>query len=276
MTEISEEIFRRLVHEVVRRVVLGLGADGSRGSIAVVLTGATSGFTAVPPLLRRLVLDGFRLELAFSPAARLLYGETLQEALAGFPHVSALEEDHWLTALKKAKAVVVPLLSVNTLSKLASLIADTLPGNLLLHGLFMDKPVLAAIDGVHPDDKDRKRLGLKSENTALRAAVLDRLATVARYGCILSDLRSLYEKIHQVLDAWPSIPAEHPVPNFGKQTWARRPVITATDIRLIADSKGVLTIPADALLTPLARELAEREGLEIRDFEAPSNRKDWP
>lgn len=279
MTGLNDESVRWLVLEVVRRVAARLGADGSRGSIALALTGATSGFTAVVALLRGLVLDGFRLELAFSPAARSLYGEAVLEALAGWPHVSEVDEGRWLSALKNARLVAAPLLSVNTLSKLALLVADTLPGNLLLHALFMGKPVVAAVDGVHPDDRDRRRLGFASGNAELRRAVRDRLETVARYGCVLSDLRSLRGRILQAVEAGAPEPtlAGGMSPVFGEMTRGRgRRVITASDVRLLSASSGVLTIPAGSLLTPLAREVAERRGVRLQVLDSPSNREGWP
>lgn len=270
----DEQSFRRLVLEVVQRVVVRLGADGSRGSIAVVLTGATSAFSEAIMLLRQLILDGFRLQLAFSSAARSLYRDAVFESLAGYPYVSELD-DRWLPELKKARLVAVPLFSVNTLSKLALLVADSLPGNIVLHALFMGKPVLVAVDGVHPEDPDRKRLGFESPNAALRAAVFHRLETVARYGCVLSDLRSLRAKILQAAEAAGAPLAGGNVPSFQKQLpWSGRHIITASDVRRVSQANGVLTIPAGARLTPLARELAERYGVQLQDLDNPSNGKE--
>jgi len=56
-----------------------------------------------------------------SQAAEALYGQVIRDQLAGFPHISTVHSTNWLSALKEARAIVVPLLSVNTLSKVSLL-----------------------------------------------------------------------------------------------------------------------------------------------------------
>jgi len=272
----NEESFRRLILEVVQKVVVRLGADGSRGTIAVALTGATSAFSDAVALLRQLILDGFQLQLAFSPAARSLYRDGVLDKLAGFPHVSELDDSQWLSELKRARMVVVPLLTVNSLSKLALLVADTLPLNIALHALFLGKPVLVAVDGVHPDDPDRRRLGLEAKNSALRAAVLDRLGILARYGCVLCDLRSLREKILQATEALESPALAWQAPGFGQESpWPSHRVITAADVRYLSQTKGLLSIPVGVRLTPLAREIAQQCGVHLEGIDSHFNQEEW-
>ncbi len=57
-----------------------------------------------------------------------------------------MEESKWLHTLKESCAVVVPMLSLNTLSKLALLLADNFASNIILHALFAGKPVLLAAE----------------------------------------------------------------------------------------------------------------------------------
>ena len=75
-----------------------------------------------------------------------------------------LEPATWLKALKKARAVAVPMLSLNTLSKLSMLLADNTATNIVLHALLMGKPVVAARNGADPRDKGREGLGFHRGN----------------------------------------------------------------------------------------------------------------
>ena len=92
----------------------------------------------------------------FSRGADTLYAKYLWGELEGFPHVMAFNEAEWLHNLKDAKAVVVPVLSLNTLSKLSLLLADNFTSNVLLHALFAGKPVVMARNGTDPSDKVRR------------------------------------------------------------------------------------------------------------------------
>jgi hypothetical protein len=133
----TDEKLQKIVTAVISRIAQQMGADGSRGTLVTVFTGATVAFQEAVWQVRRLILDGYRIQLVFSQNAEDLYGQVMRDQLAGFPNVSFVEPSTWLLALKQAHAIVVPLLSLNTLSKVSMLIADNLPTNLILHGLFL-------------------------------------------------------------------------------------------------------------------------------------------
>ena len=162
----EEEQLRRVVAEVLRRLLPRIGADGMRGRIVVVFTAATVGFSEALAQVRSLILSGFQVQLVFSEAAEQLYGAIARQQLEGFPEIVPFDASHWLHDLKEARAVVVPLLSVNSLSKLSLLIADNLPANLLLHGLFLGKPVVIAQNGVDPAEAGRGELGFDQGSPA--------------------------------------------------------------------------------------------------------------
>ena len=195
----NREQVMRLVAEVISRLAPRLGADGRRGRLVVAFSGATASLPEALRQCRLMVLDGYRLRLAFSPAAEQLFGSVVRESLDGFPHVDQVDPAQWLGELFESRAVLCPMLSVNTLSKLSALTADALVPNLLLHGLFMGKPVVLARDGVDLADEGRGALGIDHATPALRRALDDRLRTVAGYGCRLTDLRSLHATVQSVL-----------------------------------------------------------------------------
>lgn len=262
----KDQDIQRIVSEVIGRLAVRLGADGSRGTLIAVFTGATVGFKKAVQQVGSLILDGYRVQLAFSPAAEELYGSVVRGELAGFPHLSLLESTEWLSNLRRARCVVVPLLSVNTLSKITMLIADTLAANLILHGLFGGKTVIAARNGVDPMDAGREALGFHQGSLALKQALLKRLQIASDYGCKLTDVREIKNKLNAALAKEDHSRREETKPDspvsLPKQSGK---VISAGDI-LQAHYRGEdLQVSPGALITPLARELADRYGVTLME-----------
>src|ERR1700761_4442875 len=115
----NEERIEQVVVEVLRRLLPQVGATGDRGSVIVVFTGATIGYNEAIEQIRTLILHGYSVQLVFSHGAETLYAKYLWEQLEGFPHVTRMDEAKWLETLKQSCAVAVPMLSLNTLSKLS-------------------------------------------------------------------------------------------------------------------------------------------------------------
>jgi hypothetical protein len=266
----TDEQIEEIVNEVLRRLVPLLGANGSRGTLIVVFTGATVGSMEAVGQLRGLILEGFQLKLVFSEMAEHLYGQWVRDQLSGFPQWSQMPAFTWLRALREARAVLVPLMSVNTLSKLALLIGDNQTGNLILHGLFMGKPVIVASNGVETN-QGRAELGFDRGFPALKQVVDERLKVIANYGCKVVDIGQLCAAAAAAL---PRAQAQAtPGAEVATRPEAVRAVvrhdavlITAGDI-VQAHGQGTdLRCGAKTLVTPLARELAARyEVCIVRD-----------
>jgi hypothetical protein len=263
----KEEQLQHIVIEVIRRLAVRLGADGSRGKLIVVFTGATAAFKEAIQQVRSIILDGYRVQLLFSQAAEDLYGQVVREQLEGFPHITMLDPARWFTALKESKAIVVPLLSINTVSKVALLIADNIPTNLLLHALFMGKAVFAARNGADPDGGHwQNSLGSRTQRPALRQEYLERLQCVENYGCRLTDTLELERTVSVFL-------AKEKDTNVGQSDDNVRSdraildhsgnILTATNVRYAHRLGADLRFPNAALITPLARDLAVRYGVSL-------------
>lgn len=251
----NREQVPQLVAEVISRLAPRLGADGRRGRLVVAFSGATASFTETVRQCRLLVLDGYRLRLAFSPAAEQLFGSVVREGLDGFPHVDQVDPAQWLGELLESRAVLCPMLSVNTLSKVSLLTADGLVPNLLVHGLFMGKPVVLARDGVDLAGEGRRALGIDQAAPALRQALDDRLRTVAGYGCHVTDVRSLHATANSAL-----------VSSSARASAGARPagpLVTAADVRRVHLAGDALSLSPNSLVTPLARDVAMQLGVRL-------------
>lgn len=262
----NEKQIQRVVAEVLKRLLPSMGATGEAGTLIVVFSGATVGFNEAIQQVRSLILKGFRVELAFSRGADLLYARLVWEQLEGFPHVSPVDESKWLRILKEARAVVVPLLSVNTLSKLSLLIADNLASNLVLHGLFTGKPVIIAQNGADPLDEGRAELEFHKGSPALARAIQERLQDIASYGCQLTDVGQLSAAVEAALGH-----EAEPPGRSGQVAALRRPaaldrkasIVTAADVLQAHQLGRHLQFRSSARMTPLARELASKHGVSL-------------
>jgi len=263
----KEEQIQHIVTEVIRRLAERLGATGNRGNLIVVFTGATVAFEEAIQQVRSLILSGYCLQLVFSQAAEDIYGKFVRDQLDGFPHISSVEPTKWFTALKESRAVVIPLLSMNTVSKVALLIADNLPTNLILHALFMGKAVFAARNGADPDGKHWKRsLGSRTQSPSIRQELMQRLQRVEDYGCLLTETLELGKAVNTFLanEKDSNIEQSDNTNRSARSTLKHSgKMLTAAYVRH-AHHLGVdLILTPETLITPLARDLAMRYGVAL-------------
>jgi hypothetical protein len=255
--------YRQLVEATVGRVAVCLGADGRKGRLVAVFTGASADFSRAVDQVRGLILDGYRLEIIFSDAAEALYGETLREMLGGFPQLAPVDEAHWITAADHAVAVVVLMLSLNTLSRITLLTADNRPTNIILRALFNGRPVVAAQNGVLPDLRHWRALAGATQPPALKAAVTQRLQTLATYGGRVVDVAQLRKSV-AALDAKRThravLPPVHMAAFPRRTLHLSSSIVTASQVRMAHAQKADLVLSDGAKITPLARELAQHHG----------------
>ncbi len=255
----------RLVREVLKRLAPHLGADGSRGSLIVVLTGATVGLDAAIAEIQGLIFKGFHVRLVCSEMAEHLVGQAVKDGLEGFPQWEILPDRSWFKVLAEARGVAVPLLSVTALSKLAALIADTQASNLILHALYSGKPLVLARDGASLNP-GRVDLGFGAANPALWRAVEDRFKTVASYGAEVVGLEGFADRVAAKIPAsrtstTGATTASIPAPRATLATPKR--VISGGDVMEASRRGADLVCPPAALVTPLALETAQRHGVRI-------------
>jgi hypothetical protein len=265
----TKEQIQHIAIEVIGKLAVRLGADGSKGTLIAVLTGATAEFGQAIDQIRALVLNGYKIQLLLSENAEGLYGPVVRDRLAGFPNIESLDTSDWLKSLKESEAMVVPLLSMNTLSKISMLIADNLATNLIVHALFAGKPVFAGQNGAHPDGEHwNRKLGISKQNSVLKQVVLKRMETVRAYGCHLTDTRNLSSVVHKALG---SKQRSTPIPS-GKGDSQKRSAIclqgktvTAAHVRQAHFAGADLILPTGALITPLARDVAMTYGVAFTE-----------
>ena len=267
--------YRHIVEAVIRRVTLHLGASGEKGRLITVFTGASADFDQAVAQVKGLIMAGFCIEMVFSRAGQDLYGDVLKDMLAGFPHVRVMDESKWLQVTKGAVAVVVPMLSLNTLSRIALLMADNVPTNIILRALFTGVPVIMAQNGAVPEARHWHARSGAAHPPPLVAAVTERLQTIEGYGGCVVDIGAIQECVTGL--------GKRPVKGTGtkpgKNTWTgmdkdttRQPrsriqpgtkIVSASQVRMAHAAQADLQLLDGAKITPLARELAQSLGVTM-------------
>lgn len=262
----NNEQVQKIVARVIGAVAKRLGATGKRGTLLAVFSGATVGLSEGFHQIRRLLLDGYRVKLYLSKAATNIYGPLAMNQLDGFPHWEMLDEKDWFASIDHSAAVVVPSLSINTLSKLSNLIADNPVTNITMHGLLMNKPVVMARNGADPVARQAAGMGV-GHAPALSRALQERMQTIESYGAHLVDVGDLRNTINICLNKKEQI--ADPKPNRECATVSRSVetitgrMVTAVHVRQ-AHRKGVdLCLNSGMIVTPLAKDLASQYGVRF-------------
>jgi flavoprotein len=263
----TKEQIQKIAVEVIGKLAVRLGANGSKGILITLLTAATAEFEQAIDQIRCLVLNGYKIQLLLSENAEALYGKVMRDQLAGYPHIDSLDTSDWLKSVKESDAIVVPLLSMNTLSKISMLIADNLVTNLILHALFSGKPVFAGQNGAHPDAVHwSQKLGISEQNPTLRQTVLKRMETVRGYGCHLMDTRDLKSIVNKALSNKQrsiTTPSGKGDLKKGSAICLHVKTVTAAHVRQAHMANADLILPPGALITPLAWDMAMTYRVEL-------------
>jgi hypothetical protein len=259
----DEKQIDKIVAEVLNRLAKKLAGEGESGLVIAVFGGATLGYDEALHQIRSLVLRGFRVQLLFSQGAECLYAKFAWQHWEGLPNVTFFDPSHWLKTVKEARALVVPMLSLNTLSKLALLLADNLASNLILHALFAGKPVVLARNGVDPADEGRIVPHFDKCGPVLARAIEERMQTVRGYGCHITDVAQLTQTLEAALERKPAPAASGHGNGAARITGGEFEghIITAADVLRAYHLGMELRLRSSAVVTPLARELAVKHGV---------------
>ena len=258
----QEELIRKITEEVLQRLTQNSTqtAAESQGKIMAVITGGTIGLDDGLLQLQEMQRTGLEISVGLSPAAEKVVGkERVQKALGAATRIITSEMGFPGKELREAALLVVPVLTQNTAAKLAATIADGLAPTLIMQALLMGKPVIAAANAADPKDGWRIKAQMGKAAPALQQALQLNLKRLEEFGMTLVKAEELagvsLERIGRVR------------PNAKKATEAgvgKKVVVDAAMIQgFAATGQRLLRLAPGALVTPLARDIARQEGVEL-------------
>ncbi len=272
---LDKAAFEALVKKVLHAVGAAMSARTPDQYLLTVFTGGTAGFKQALAGLEYLMLNGRRLRVLMSETSGQMYGDVVENKILSWPNACPMKTGDWFAQVQKCTGVVVPMLSVASLSRVCSLAPDTLATNIILQALFMGKPVVTAIDGAAPGASDRAVLGLDRGTPALSAALAKRLVQLSDFGARLAWSHDLGVVTLGALNKAdmpgpeiisPPQPVADPAavaPVSGGAIPVQR-VVDASHVRVAKNTGGAIHAAPGAIITPLAFELAKEWGIEIR------------
>ncbi|MCL2780710.1 MAG: hypothetical protein FWD74_04345 [Actinomycetia bacterium] len=273
----NETQLRALIRAVIEEIL------SAKRAVAL-FTGALLGFDDAVGQLAALRSTGWRFSCLRTPTAEAILDPARVAAIgaapAGAPGGGALTEEHGL--------LVVPTLTTNVAAKVAHGIADDLATNVIASFIRAGRPIVAAVDGACPDHPMRRALSPRTP-VGYQRALRANLAALASFGITLTYAADLADAVRAA--AAPPDPASRPAPAAAPPASrpapsAARPAPPAAPRALIAPpaprrpagparrvlGQGAvqawpggtaLEVPAGALITPAARDLARKRGISI-------------
>lgn len=288
----TEALVRRIVVQVLKQLEQESKSPSTgelRGKILAVVTGGYLGASDSFGAIRKLIEEGFAVDVVLSHAASSVHPrDALQEQLSGAKVWLEAEVEHPYGLVQNYDLLIVAILTKFTAAKTVLLLTDTFPVAAVIDALWLGKPVIAASDSAE----------LEGAPVPLETAARSNLDRLAGLGVKLVRARNLADAAIQCLAGGHPANARFsdskkrvqtgdkrdlPVPGessdravglpqlgksrviAGEKTSSRR-LISTLEIREALAGSG--RIPAKgALVTPLARELARDLGVELVDEE---------
>lgn len=248
-----EEKLKALVEEAIRRLM--------KGRLLVIMTGGTIGAeTALKELEESLGQSRVDVDVMLSAAAsRIHRAEKIKERLkANRVYIEGAER---IQNLKEYSGVIVAVLSRNTAAKAANLILDSYGVELMIDALMLGIPVIAAKDAADAEGPQWSKLGFNRTNDNLKRAFAKNLSILETYGVQLCSADTLGDAVEKVIFGQKAVERSE-APCSCAVRVDKNP-ITRNDIAPYLIKGQEISIPKDALITPLAQDLVRDFGLKI-------------
>jgi hypothetical protein len=246
------------VTEIVRRVVAQLAGSGYKSAppkCLAVFTGGVIGLEDVLTGLRELNQAGIEVVSLLSRSAEQIIGvDRIAAALDGAPVFSEDNPGPAGAMLQEVELVMVPVLTINTAAKVALGIADNLPTTVLRNAIIMGKPLVAVKNACDITDPKRTELGHNRGPAVYTQLVQDYLVRLASFGFQIIAAPELASTVKGIIQ---------PSTTTCKQDFRGKKLVTHEDILNLKEQGGTVIIRTGTLVTPLARDVADKNGLEF-------------
>ncbi len=266
----NEKLVELVTAEVMRKLGLTSLASEEKSTIPckqalVIFTGGTIGLEQSLIELQKIQALHIEVSVVLSAAAEQIIGiERIKENLGSNINLVTTHSPYPGKLLRDADFVLVPVLTQNTAAKLAHTISDTLPSTLLMQGLMLGKPILAATNAADPQDGWRLQKDMVKCSPALAEVLRQNLKKIEGYGIELVHVDNLAAGSQKIMDRIAK-KASVSQCNEGKNIpQGKKGILDAETIKAAASSgQKSITIKKGTIITPLARDVAREYGVEI-------------
>ena len=237
-------------------------------SLLVLLTGGLTGSEEAAKQLRCLRDSGYRMEVVFSEAGKSVLGSRWlkENGLEGLPVVEKMADG--FVALSNCNAVVVPVMTVNTASKVLNGIADNVVTTVIMHALLQGKPVIVAKDACDVSLLAQVR---NVKEPLYYATLAANIICLEQFGIEMIPASLLSEKVEEHFSpsrvyskvVRPEAPAKEERTAGKRETESvfTGKVLSAADV--LVCRADVIRIPKKTIVTPAAADRAAEKKIRI-------------
>ena len=277
-SELQNLIQNALIEYIVNKVIEKL--EQRQKTALVLFTGASIGFRQAIESLNKLQQNGWQFKVVISKAAEDVLTEDLIKKSLNIE--SVIKEDDKpdiKELLDQNNLIIIPSLTINTASKIANCISDTLITNIVSKAMMSGKKIIASLNACCIENEGRKSIYGDNVSLAYKNKLKNNLETIKSYEIELTTSENLFYKVekyskknlntnnlvinNQSKDNKKTIDLKQPQDKNSLYIKLDKKVISRADVY---ENRGYNYIFVDkgSLITDLAKEEAKKLNLKIK------------
>jgi hypothetical protein len=243
-----------IVNEVTKRIIDEMHKEDKKA--LVLFTGGKIGFESSIESIKKLIYDGWSLKVVLSKNADFVLGSNTIKQQLGIEDIFVEDEIKDINYLKQdIKKIIIPVLTMNSASKISLGISDTLITYLVSWGIMNDIPIIAAKDACDPENNIRFKSSSQVP-TAYKNMIKDNLKKLESYNIKFTSAEKLYDTIVNFLKS--------SEPEKSQSVLLNKKLITAEDVMKLQKDNCEILVSKDTIVTALAKERANSLGIRIK------------
>ena len=277
-SELQNLIQNALIEYIVNKVIEKL--EQRQKTALVLFTGASIGFRQAIESLNKLQQNGWQFKVVISKAAEEVLTEDLIKKSLNIENVIKEDDKPDIKELlDQNNLIIIPSLTINTASKIANCISDTLITNIVSKAMMSGKKIIASLNACCIENEERKSIYGDNVSLAYKNKLKNNLETIKSYEIELTTSENLFYKVekyskknlntnnfvinNQSKDNKKTIDLKQPQDKNSLYIKLDKKVISRADVY---ENRGYNYIFVDkgSLITDLAKEEAKKLNLKIK------------
>lgn len=277
-SELQNLIQNTLIEYIVNKVIEKL--EQRQKTALVLFTGASIGFRQSIESLNKLQQNGWQFKVVISKAAEdVLTEDLIKKSLNIESVIKEYDKPDIKELLDQNNLIIIPSLTINTASKIANCISDTLITNIVSKAMMSGKKIIASLNACCIENEERKSIYGDNVSLAYKNKLKNNLETIKSYEIELTTSENLFYKVekyskknlntnnlvinNQSKDNKKTIDLKQPQDKNSLYIKLDKKVISRADVY---ENRGYNYIFVDkgSLITDLAKEEAKKLNLKIK------------
>lgn len=240
----------QLVIEEISKKDDTLIPSGHLKKVVAVFTGGIIGLDDAFDQLQELQKKGYLIEVIFTTNGERIIGVDKITEMLGDVRVYIDEKDfmHSSKIYQEADALIIPVLTTNTLGKIVHGITDNIATLVISQFLLSGKQVIAASDACDLDHPYRREVGMNKGTRAYRQIFYDHIKELKEFGVVVCSVKNLMSHF-----------VDKEVSKYEMCSFSDK-VLSVANLEGI---EGTIIVGKDTIITPAAQDMIKEKDLKI-------------